>query len=528
MLSALEIVVHPAVVGVDRALDLQVARPAVERDEAEPELLLRGVVEEGAPSLQVPLPQAGVGDRIPGGRLRRSVARAAARGSGVRRHGQDQCCDRHEQGVLHASLLERAARVRVRRSIGPVYRSPGRLRALGAATPRKAQSAAGGPQHGPRSLLDAGARELPRHGAQVRGGGAAAARARVRRDGSHRQERSSSGWASSGCSGCATTRAGAARGSTGRFTAVLFEELARCDNAGVTMGISVHTDMATPSLHQFGSDELQAALPGAGDPRRDGGGDRRHRARRRLRRRRHQDPRGARRRRLGDQRQQDLHHQRRHADWLCLLAVTDPDAGYGGFSQIIVPTDVAGLPLRAARQDRQLGLGHRPALLRGRARSGRQHHRRDRPRLPAADDAVPGRAPGRLRQRERRLAAALGADAGVVRGARALRQAAHEDAGDAVQVRRDADADHRGARARPTPASASASRARTRPGDLDGEDLLRPHGAQVADECIQLHGGYGYMRESAAGRAFVDTPADRIGGGADETMIQYLAKMLGF
>src|SRR5207248_2618723 len=31
------------------------------------------------------------------------------------------------------------------------------------------------------------------------------------------------------------------------------------------------------------------------------------------------------------------------ADWLCLLAVTDPEAGYGGFSQIIVPTDRPGL-----------------------------------------------------------------------------------------------------------------------------------------------------------------------------------------
>src|SRR5215510_13733348 len=41
------------------------------------------------------------------------------------------------------------------------------------------------------------------------------------------------------------------------FTAVLFEELARCDNAGVVMGIGVHTDMATPSLHQFGSDDLR-------------------------------------------------------------------------------------------------------------------------------------------------------------------------------------------------------------------------------------------------------------------------------
>jgi citronellyl-CoA dehydrogenase len=50
----------------------------------------------------------------------------------------------------------------------------------------------------------------------------------------------------------------------------------------------------------------------------------------------------------------------------------------------------------------------------------------------------------------------------------------------------------------------------------------------VADECIQLHGGYGYMKESAAGRAFVDSRLMSIGGGSDETMIHYLAKMLGF
>src|SRR6202795_135826 len=42
------------------------------------------------------------------------------------------------------------------------------------------------------------------------------------------------------------------------YTAVMFEEVARCDNAGVAMGITVQTDMATPSLHLFGSDELRA------------------------------------------------------------------------------------------------------------------------------------------------------------------------------------------------------------------------------------------------------------------------------
>ena len=50
----------------------------------------------------------------------------------------------------------------------------------------------------------------------------------------------------------------------------------------------------------------------------------------------------------------------------------------------------------------------------------------------------------------------------------------------------------------------------------------------VADECIQLHGGFGYMKESKAGRAFVDTRLISIGGGADEVMIHYLAKILGF
>ena len=53
-------------------------------------------------------------------------------------------------------------------------------------------------------------------------------------------------------------------------------------------------------------------------------------------------------------------------------------------------------------------------------------------------------------------------------------------------------------------------------------------GRAVADECMQLHGGFGYMRESAAGRAFVDTRLISIGGGSDETMIHYLAKILGF
>ena len=41
------------------------------------------------------------------------------------------------------------------------------------------------------------------------------------------------------------------------YTAIFAEELGCCDNAGVALGIIDHTDMATPSLAEFGSDELR-------------------------------------------------------------------------------------------------------------------------------------------------------------------------------------------------------------------------------------------------------------------------------
>ena len=47
------------------------------------------------------------------------------------------------------------------------------------------------------------------------------------------------------------------------YQAIFLEEVALCDNAGVCMGISVQTDMATPALHRFGSEELKQQLPRA-------------------------------------------------------------------------------------------------------------------------------------------------------------------------------------------------------------------------------------------------------------------------
>src|SRR2546428_10137620 len=126
------------------------------------------------------------------------------------------------------------------------------------------------------------------------------------------------------------------------YHAVFLEELALCDNAGVAMGISVQTDMATPALARFGSDALKrkylipaikgeqvAAIavtePSAGS-----------------------DVAGIKTRAVRDGDFWVINGSKifitnsATADWMCLLAVTDPDAGYGGLTQIIVATDSPG------------------------------------------------------------------------------------------------------------------------------------------------------------------------------------------
>jgi alkylation response protein AidB-like acyl-CoA dehydrogenase len=49
----------------------------------------------------------------------------------------------------------------------------------------------------------------------------------------------------------------------------------------------------------------------------------------------------------------------------------------------------------------------------------------------------------------------------------------------------------------------------------------------VADECLQIHGGYGYMREYGIERALRDLRLGPIGGGTDEVMKEILGKQLG-
>ncbi|MEE1937971.1 acyl-CoA dehydrogenase family protein [Streptomyces sp. TRM 70361] len=51
--------------------------------------------------------------------------------------------------------------------------------------------------------------------------------------------------------------------------------------------------------------------------------------------------------------------------------------------------------------------------------------------------------------------------------------------------------------------------------------------AKVIDRCLQLHGGYGYMREYPISRLYADTRVTRIYGGTSEVMRSIVAKSMG-
>jgi citronellyl-CoA dehydrogenase len=312
------------------------------------------------------------------------------------------------------------------------------------------------------------------------------------------------------------------------FTAVMFEELARSDNAGVSLGISVHTDMATPSLAQFGSEELkrayltpsiageQVSAIAVTEP--DAGSD--------------VASIKTRARRDGDE--WVINGSKLYitnaatADWLCLLAVSDPDAGYGGFSQIIVPTDLPGYRFELLDK-----IGHWGS---------------DTGQLFFEDVRVPiGNTIGEIGRgfqqqmmqfQDERLVACV---SGIASSA-----ALWEETGSWVKERvlfgkPLSKMQNTQFKLVELYTQISAARqlirecVRQRVEGVDATELITMAkifcarvSRQVADECIQLHGGYGYMKESAAGRAFVDTRLSSIGGGSDETMLHYLAKQLGF
>ncbi len=49
---------------------------------------------------------------------------------------------------------------------------------------------------------------------------------------------------------------------------------------------------------------------------------------------------------------------------------------------------------------------------------------------------------------------------------------------------------------------------------------------KVIDECLQLHGGYGFMDEYPIARMYADARVQRIYGGANEVMKELVARSM--
>jgi alkylation response protein AidB-like acyl-CoA dehydrogenase len=51
---------------------------------------------------------------------------------------------------------------------------------------------------------------------------------------------------------------------------------------------------------------------------------------------------------------------------------------------------------------------------------------------------------------------------------------------------------------------------------------------RLIDQCLQLHGGYGYMMEYPIAKAYIDSRAQTIYGGSTEIMKEIIGRAMGF
>ncbi|MGH0032871.1 MAG: acyl-CoA dehydrogenase family protein [Myxococcota bacterium] len=312
------------------------------------------------------------------------------------------------------------------------------------------------------------------------------------------------------------------------FSAVMHHELGRSDNAGATLAISVHTEMATPSLAQFGSDALKReflapAIAGetvsaiaVTEP--DAGSD----------------VAGIKTRAVRDGDDWLIDGSKiyitnaTNADWLCLLAVTDPDAGYGGYSQIVVPTDLPGVRYDLLDKIGMYGSDTGQFFFEG-------------VRVPVAHtigEVGRGFQQQMMQFQHERLVACITnlsamemlweetkewCEGRMLFGKPLSKMQNTQFKMADLWVRMQAARELNDAAVRQLVSGKDATTLITA-----AKLFVVEVSMQVATECMQLHGGYGYMKDCPAGRAFVDTRLGGIGGGSDETMLQYLAKQLGF
>ena len=318
------------------------------------------------------------------------------------------------------------------------------------------------------------------------------------------------------------------QGADATFTLVLGEELGRADCAGVPLSIAVQVGMATPALYKFGSEELKQAylapamrgeqVAAIAVSESDAGSD----------------VAGIRTRAVSDGDDWLITGRKMwitngtQADWLCLLARTSDEGGFQGMSLIVVPTATPGFSV-GRKIDK---MGNRS--------SDTAELVFDEVRVPKANtigEVGRGFQQQMAQFQDERLIGAFMSVASARRALDRTKEYLQERtafgkpllANQALQYRLAelyAEVD-----VVQTYCRVAAFRA------AEGENVTREATVaklkcgrlqrEVADTCVQFHGGMGYAEEMWPARYYRDARLTSIRGGADEVMLRVLSMLEG-
>jgi alkylation response protein AidB-like acyl-CoA dehydrogenase len=310
---------------------------------------------------------------------------------------------------------------------------------------------------------------------------------------------------------------------------VLAEEIGHANSGGLAMGIAVHTDMATPPVFVFGTEEqkqryLVPCIKGEkisclGITEPDAGSDVSGIRTRAVR----QD--GGEWVINGSKTYITNGHR---ADFIVLVTKTDKDAGYDGFTLFLVDMDLPGV----VREKKLEKLGM---------------HASDTALLAFNDVRVPDDAVlGQIGKgfyhimwelQGERLIGAAGCVAGAQRAfdktlQYALERKAFGRAIGHFQVIRHKFADM-ATKIESARQLVYSTAWRFQNGEYPVREISMAKlyasriAVEVADECIQIHGGAGYMKEYGIERAWRDLRLNRIGAGTDEIMLDVIGRSYG-
>jgi alkylation response protein AidB-like acyl-CoA dehydrogenase len=309
---------------------------------------------------------------------------------------------------------------------------------------------------------------------------------------------------------------------------VLGEEIVHSNCGGLAMGVAVHTDMATPPIHAFGTEEQKQAylVPairgqkisclGITEP--DAGSD----------------VSGIKTRAVRDGDEWVINGSKTYitnghrADFIVLVTKTDPDAGYDGFTLFIVDMDAAGV-IREKKLEK-LGM-----------------HASDTALLAFQDVRVPDSAVlGEVGKgfyqimwelQGERLIGAAGATASAQAVFDKTLQYATERQAFGRPIAKFQVTRHKFAEMATKIESSRQLTYTTAWRFANGEYPVREISmaklyasriaCEVADECLQIHGGAGYMKEYGIERVWRDLRLNRIGAGTDEIMLDVIGRSYG-